>query len=344
MKGFPCYVFLFSLLIIGCNPATESPTKPSSDYLRFTGPTMGTNYTITCGPTQDTSLKAKVDQLLIDLNNELSTYIPSSTISRFNQRHESIKVEEHPYMAANLEASEAIYKRTDGYFDPTVMPLVNFWGFGYKEKKAVEMIDTSKIDSLRQYVGFDKIDWKDGYLKKEYQACQLDFSAIAKGYAVDELGKFLKLQGVNNYLIDIGGELAANGVNPDQGIWQVGINMPKREANLKDIVMTLPLNNKGMATSGNYRNFYEINGLIYGHTLNPLTGFPESEILSATVVADDCMTADGYATAFMAMPLKKALPLAESIEGLEAIFLYTNDKGAMTEASTTNIKQQIKRR
>jgi len=318
-------------------------SSPESEYLRFTGPTMGTNYNITCGPTQDTSLQRQIDQLLVDLNQELSTYIKNSTISLFNQYDQNVTLNRTRYFEDNLKQSAEIYKATDGYFDPTVMPLVNYWGFGYTEKRPVTKVDSPRVDSLLQFVGFEKMTWDGGVLKKIASHLQLDFSAIAKGYAVDELGRFFSKVGIENYLIEIGGELVAKGHNPDGNIWNVGINVPRKDAKLNELAMAIPLNNQGMASSGNYRIFYQGDGYDYAHTINPKTGFPEkSDILSATVLASTCMLADGYATAFMAMGLDKAYELAMTTVDLEAVFLYTNESGELLEKATPDLQKLIK--
>ena len=304
---------------------------------------MGTSYNITCGPTRDTGLQSQIDQLLVDLNQELSTYIKSSTISMFNQNDQPIILGETKYFEENLRKSAEIFEASNGFFDPTVMPLVNYWGFGYTEKKPVTNIDSPRVDSLLQFVGFDKISWEDGVLKKKEKHLQLDFSAIAKGFAVDEVGRYLSEEGVENYLIEIGGELIAKGKNPEGKIWNVGINVPRKDANLNELAMAIPLDNLGMASSGNYRIFYQGKGYDYAHTINPKSGFPEkSDILSATVIASTCMQADGYATAFMVMGLDKAYDLAMKTPDLEVVFLYTNDTGRLLEKATPNLQKLIK--
>ncbi len=333
--------FLFGLLV--CLIYACESSRDRQDYLRFTGPTMGTSYNVTCGPTQDTTIRQEIDQLLIDINQELSTYIPSSTISQFNQKNKKVKLSTTRFFQVNLEKSAAIFEATDGYFDPTVMPLVNYWGFGYTEKRPVTRIDSPKVDSLLTFVGFDKLSWEEDLLEKNLSHLQLDFSAIAKGYAVDEVGKYLRSKGINNYLVEIGGELVAKGVNPDNKVWNVGINVPRKDAKLNELAMAIPLENMGMASSGNYRIFYQGDGYDYAHTINPKTGFPEkSDILSATVLAKTCMQADGYATAFMAMGLDKAFELAINRTDLEAVFLYTNETGELLEKATPNLQKLIK--
>jgi len=304
---------------------------------------MGTSYNITCGPTQDTSLQQQIDQLLIDLNDELSTYIKSSTISQFNQDGLPISLAETKYFEDNLKKSKEIFIASDGAFDPTVMPLVNYWGFGYTEKRPVTKVDVPKIDSILQLVGFEKMDWEDGVLRKNVDHLQLDFSAIAKGYAVDVIGGFLSQKGIDNYLIEIGGELVAKGNNPDGNVWNVGINVPRKDAKLNELAMAIPLNNQGMASSGNYRIFYQGDGYDYAHTIDPKSGYPKkSDILSATVLSNTCMQADGYATAFMVMGLDRAYDLAMNTSDLEAVFLYTNEKGELLEKATPNLEKLIK--
>ena len=261
----------------------------------------------------------------------------------FNQENKAVKLSATKYFEANLKKSQEIFKASDGYFDPTVMPLVNYWGFGYTEKRPVARIDSPRVDSLLQFVGFNNLSWEEDLLEKNRSHLQLDFSAIAKGFAVDEIGRYLSQRGIENYLVEIGGELVAKGVNQDGKIWNVGINVPRKDAKLNELAMAIPLENLGMASSGNYRIFYQGDGYDYAHTINPKTGFPEkSDILSATVLAPTCMMADGYATAFMAMGLEKAYTLALNTDDLEVVFLYTNETGELLEKATPELNKLIK--
>lgn len=314
------HITILIFLLLSCN-ANEL-------FHSLNGNTMGTTYVITYQSSQDYSAKIKL--LLEEINNYVSTYIPDSDISRFNNADSVFILRKtgKDHFLINFEKSKKISRNTDGYFDPTLMPLVNYWGFGYQNKEARIEVDSTAVDSLMQMIGFDKIIYNRGKLRKSNKAVQLDFSAIAKGYAVDEISRLFEKNGVENYLVEIGGEIFAQGLNKKGSEWRLGLNTPKAEAALTDYEIIIKLSGKGMASSGNYRNFYEVDGKKYGHTINPKTGYPSlNELLAATVIATDCMTADAYATAFMAMGLEKAIAIANKNDELVACFFTSNADG-----------------
>jgi len=338
---YPLLLSLFLLAACGNSNQQQSDTEP---YVRIQGETMGTYYKVTYSQAGEEHYQEEIDDLLRIINLEVSTYIEHSTISRFNQADSIFQLNYNPetkqtgsypnaHFMANFLNAQEIYQQTSGYFDPTVMPLVNYWGFGYDEKRQVKQVDSLRVDSLRQLIGMDKVqlDRQNSILIKAAPGVQLDFSAIAKGYAVDEIARFLtKEKGVKNYLVDIGGEIRAQGQNPKGKTWRIGINMPKEGAAVDELQTTVPLKNQALATSGNYRNFYEVEGAKYSHTISPQTGFPERNmLLSASVFADDCMTADAYATAFMVMGPEAAFTAASQAAGIEAYFIVGNVAGGM---------------
>ncbi len=345
--------FLIFLWIITAYSCENEPTNTVVKYVEITGETMGTTYHIKYLDSLKRDFKQEIDDLLIAINNEVSTYEPASYISRFNQSEEEIqylnilesgaKLPEH--FKANFEKSKEVFQNSYGYYDPTLMPLINYWGFGYTEKKAVEEVDKIKVDSLMKFVGFEKIiqrSAKDGwiYLKKESSGIQLDFSAIAKGYGVDAVAKLLMNKGITDLFVEIGGELIVQGKNPQNKYWTIGINKPSDQAAANAIQSKVELNNMAMATSGNYRNFYEVNGVKYAHTISPKTGFPEKNtLLSATVFAADCMTADAYATACMSMGMERAKLMLIELENIDAYFLYSDENGNVQSfMSNSNLK------
>ena len=346
------YIFL-AIVSVGLACKRETSTNLVK-YKELAGKTMGTTYSIKYLDSLKRDFKPEIDKLLVDINNEVSTYEPKSFISLFNQCEKEIpylnnlkkeaKLPQH--FKANFEKSKEVFQASYGYFDPTVMPLINYWGFGYTEKKPVEKVDSLVVDSLMNSVGFDKITPRsadDGwiYLAKEAPGVQLDFSAIAKGYGVDAIAKLLKSNGVKNYYVEIGGELLVLGKNPQGNWWTIGINNPSETASITDIQSKVKLKNQAMATSGNYRNFYEVNGVKYAHTINPKTGFPEKNtLLSASVFATDCMTADAYATACMTLGLEKGMAMIKDIENLEAYFIYSDENGNL-QSHSTNSNLQI---
>ena len=343
-------LILLCALLLGsaCN-SNSSPQEEKEErhYLKVNGKTMGTYYSVSYNDPEKRNLKNVVDSLLKVINLEVSTYIEYSLISQFNKRagaKEEIIIEDN-HFAQNLRKSRIVYEETKGAFDPTVMQLVNYWGFGYSPKRAVEVIDSIRIDSIMDYVGFTKLRIKEieGQklsIVKPLGGIQLDFSALAKGYGVDAVGRLLEQHGIDNYLVDIGGEMVAKGKNAGNGWWQVGVRTPQK--GVTEIESILSLENQALATSGNYENFYEVNGRKYGHTINPKSGYPEiSSLLSATVVANDCMTADAYATAFMVMGLDRAFELASEISGLEACFIYGTENGELGVMYTEGLKNKM---
>lgn len=328
------------------------------DYQSIEGETMGTYYRVTFDDPGLEGAKQRVDSILRQLNLEVSTYIPQATISRFNQSDSLYNLGENPVDGAvtaysnshfieNFKKATEVYYKTDGYFDATVMPLVNYWGFGYTEKRKVETVDSLMIDSLLQYVGMEKVELQrfddTDLLIKALPGVKLDFSALAKGYGVDLVGQLLSDNGVKHFLVDIGGETLAKGQSPRGDAWKLGINVPAEGAAADEIQTTVPLQDRALATSGNYRNYYEVDGQKYSHTINAKTGYPErNTLLSASVFADDCMTADAYATAFMSMGVEKAKKLASELAGIQAYFIYGLPGGGMAVTYTDGLSELFK--
>jgi FAD:protein FMN transferase len=282
-----------------------------------------------------------VDSLLIALNEELSTYIEESTISSFNQSGRGIELRdgEADYFMDNLRISGELYRLTDGLFDPTVMPLVNYWGFGFAGREAPTAIDSMAIDSLLNLVGWEKIqldtEGGDFFIGKKDSAVMLDFSAVAKGYAVDVLCEFFNSVGLDNYLIDIGGELCAEGPGRHGEGWVIGVNTPDPTSEENAISERFILKKGGVATSGNYRNFREIEGKIIGHTLNPRTGFPEmNNLLSVTIWHSETAFADALATATMVAGYPDAYTMVEGLSEAEGYFIFVNEEGELERSWT----------
>ncbi len=338
------YLFIFILLGLACNIETNTSTASKSDtYHAIQGKTMGTTYSVKYLGENPEKMKTEIDQLLVDINQEVSTYIKDATISIFNNNEiTELDISDKPHFRQNIEAAKDIVEKTKGAFDPTIMPLVNYWGFGYTEKRKVTNVDSLKIDSLMQSVGFDNISLVNNILEKENPDTQLDFSAIAKGYGVDAIGKLLEQQKVDHYFVEIGGETLAKGKNPKGQNWRIGINVPEENASTQEFYSIIKLANKGLATSGNYRNFYKSNDQKYGHTINTKTGFPEiNTTLSASVIANDCMTADAYATAFMVMGYEEALKLVETIPDVETYLIYATDEATLAAKQSSGMQQYI---
>lgn len=313
-------------LLVGCikkGPAVKNQTI---------GNALGTTYSIIYLSDEELDFQTEIDSVFKVVNQSMSTYIPNSDISRIN-RGESLTVDSMFKDVFNL--SKKINLESNGYFDPTVGTLVNAWGFGPGEQ--IEL-DSTKVDSLLQYVGFDKVQLtSDGEIKKESPEIFFDFNAVAKGYAIDRLGAMLDKKGIANYLVEVGGEVLTKGENLiSEKPWTVGIDDPQVEFG-RQLKKVVSLKNKALASSGNYRKFRidSITGEKYVHTINPKSGFTKnSKVLAASVVADDCATADAYATTFMAMELEDSKLLLKKHKELEAYIIYLGDEGETLEFMT----------
>ncbi|WP_192347413.1 FAD:protein FMN transferase [Algoriphagus sp. Y33] len=314
--------------------AVTEDSAPVAGKMTLSGKTMGTTYNITYLDEENRDLQASIDSLLGVFNQSLSTYIPDSELSRFNL-NDTLDFD-LPYLLPILETSKKIYGNTNGAFDPTVGSLVNVWGFG---PGGPELKDSVDIRNLLATVGFSKIEFDQRQLRKKVPGVYLDFSAIAKGYGSDVIADFLKNRGIGNHLVEIGGELVANGVNEKGELWKVGVNRPVESANASDLISIIALQDRAMATSGNYRNFYMRDSVRISHTINPATGYPvDHTLLSATVLADNCMTADAYATAMMVMGKDEAIILDEKLEEIEVFLIYDDGMGGFKTFASENLK------
>ena len=314
--------YFFSVILLIVTIYTILPKKEKIKLNHFTGQTMGTiQYNVKVVGTESFSYQRSIDSLLLSFNATLSTYIPTSEISQFNKTSLASPSE---LMIEVFQTSQRINKETKGAFDPTVGPLINRWGFGPDKK--INTPDSVTIDSLLALIGLEKVKFENGLLTKE-NGVYLDFSAIAKGQAVDEIGKWLESRGQLNYMVEIGGEVRCRGNNERGESWSIGIEDPTVETLEQKLFAIAKMQNRSLATSGNYRNYYHEDGKTYAHIIDPRTGFTAKHtLLSASVFADDCMTADAYATAFMVMGLEESLALVESTDGLDAVFIFQSDE------------------
>jgi thiamine biosynthesis lipoprotein len=290
--------------------------------MQATGYAQGTTYSVIYFG-DGTDHQYQIDSLLLAFDRVLSTYQESSYISKWN-RGEAPATQPRMFTEV-VSSAKQIEHATNGAFDITVSPLMKFW---FEKDWNVEKLDSTLVDSLMQFVGMDKIRMVDLAYTKEGSNIQIDVNAIAQGYSVDVVSRYLESEGVFNYLVEIGGEIRASGTKPNEEPWTVGIDKPA-EGNLeRELAMSVELKNRSLATSGNYRKFVEINGQKFGHTLDPRTGFPaKTDVLSATVLANDCMTADAYATALMVLGYKDARKLIELDDSLDAILIYSDESG-----------------
>jgi len=329
------------ILVLGiCFNLFHSCSEPIGYRSDYAGAALGTSYSIIAISSSEINLQKGIDSVFAVVNHSLSTYIPESDISRINKGDSTIVVDMMFQEVFNL--SKDIYIETEGFFDPTVGSLVNAWGFGPEQKISM---DSLKVDSLLNYVGFDKVvlNAKNEVIKTNPNI-YIDFNAIAKGYSIDRLAAMLDSKGVDNYLIEVGGELVAKGENSIKGkSWVVGIDDPEMLVERKTKIL-INLNNKALASSGNYRKYRidEATGKRYVHTVNPKTGYTQvSNTLAVTILANNCAAADAYATAFMAMDLDKAFKLIMEHKTLEAYIIYSDEAGKTQEFLTKGFKDLV---
>ena len=316
----------------------QQETPPLAE-VSFSGTTMGTiGYNIKYFSETGENYEHEIDSLLKVWNMSMSTYIPGSEISRFNKSDSCFEFESK-YFLPVLNMSRTVYELSDGAFDPTVGPLVEAWGFGPQKRMTP---DSATVDSLRRLVGFDKIFFDDKKVCKAVPGMHLDFSAIAKGYAVDVVADYLESKGVHNLLVEIGGELLCRGTKNGGQLWRTAIEDPNVEVYERKILAVVNLTDKAVATSGNYRNYYVRDGRKYVHTINPATGYPIiHSLLSASVFADNCMKADACATACMVLGLDGAKAMMKKDTTLDAFLIYSNDKGETQIFVTDGIAKNI---
>lgn len=291
--------------------------QPQGSVVQLQGKTMGTSYSIKYIPEKSLSLSAKqiqqqVDNLLEQVNQQMSTYRPDSQLSRFNQSrlvNQPFAVD--PAVVMVIRAAKRINQLTAGAFDVTVGPLVNLWGFG-PEGHDDRVPAASAIAERLAWVGDDKLQVVDDqHILKTQPQLYVDLSGIAKGYGVDLVAHYLASQHLRNYLVEIGGEVRAAGLNVQHKPWQIAIEKPEDSIELES-QRIIPLYNQAVSTSGDYRNYFDQNGQHYSHTIDPHTGWPiNNQLASVTVIADNCMTADGLSTALTVLGESKALALAQ---------------------------------
>tara|TARA_R110000823_G_scaffold311718_2_gene437716 strand:- start:118065 stop:119072 length:1008 start_codon:yes stop_codon:yes gene_type:complete len=306
------------------------------------GDAFGTTYNIQFYSERDIDFKKGLDSVIDAVNHSVSTYIPESDISKVNQGDSTVVVDS--IFKEVFEISKEVNTKTNGYFDPTIGVLRNAYGFG--DVKPLKEIDSITLDSLMEYVGFHKVNINpDGTVSKEYPQIYFDFNAVAKGYGIDCLGRYLESKGVNDYLIELGGEILTKGENLEKKQkWVVGIEAVDSELEDRSYETTVTLKNEGMASSGNYRKFRidSLTGKKYVHTLNPLTGSAEmSDVTSSTVIAPTCAVADAYATAFMALGMEKSRQVLKSLPNVEAYLTFNDSLNNHQVFMTEGFKRRL---
>ena len=310
-----------------------------SEYNRVSGFAQGTTYSITYENSTNKDYSEAIDSILKAFDRSLSSYDSTSIISRINNNDPLVEADD--WFVEVFNKSAEISAVSDGAFDITVGPVVRVWGFG---NGPVAKHDSAHIDSLLQYVGMDKVKLEGRKVIKQFQGVKIDVNAIAQGYSVDVVCDFFKREGIQNYLVEIGGEVRGIGTNAKDRLWHIGIDRPS-DGNMmpgEDLQAIIEINNKSLATSGNYRKFFVEDGVKYAHTIDPKTGFPaRNTLLSATVVCDNCISADGYATAFMVLGLEKSKELLTKLQGVEVYFISSNQEGEYEVFFSEGMKEMI---
>lgn len=323
---------LFFFVLISCS--FWSQEKP----VKIEGKTQGTTYHISYFDKQNRIFKKSIDSLFHLFDLSVSTYLPNSIISRVNAGEENIRVDKT--FKKCFKTAKKIWKETEGAFDPTVYPLVNAWGFGPQRK---DIIEQKKLDSLLQFVGFEKIQLTGNKIQKQDSRVALDFNSFAQGYSVDIIAHFLETKKIKVYLVEIGGEVYAKGIKPNQKKWTIGIEKPFENQDENPLIAIAELNKKALATSGDYRKFTVINGQKYAHIIHPKTGIPvKSNLLSVSVFAKNCILADAYATALMVMGLEQSKKFLKFHPSIQAYMIYSDDIGEFLVFETRKVNTVIK--
>jgi thiamine biosynthesis lipoprotein len=323
---------LLAIFLISCTAEKKK--------VMFQGQTQGTYYAVTYFDVKGRNFQQQIDSVLHAFDLSVSMWNPASILSRINSG-DSLALPDD-WFTDIFNRSHEISAQTNGAFDITVGPLVNAWGFGFKGRMNM---DQEIVDSLKELVDYKTVRLEDGRIKMDKKNIQIDFNAIAQGYSVDVISKFIESKGIRNYLVDIGGEVFGRGSKPDGKPWLVGIENPTTDSlEERTINAMVRLKDRAISTSGSYRKYYEENGIRYSHTIDPVTGYPvRHSLLSVSVLAKDCATADGYATAFMVMGFEKSKEFLEHQTGMEAFFINDGGNGTFQTWATEGFREIIEK-
>ena len=325
--GFAGFVGFVIILLTSCS---KQPQK-----MVLQGLAQGSYYAITYFDEQGRNFQHEIDSIFHAVDMSVNLWVDSSVISKVNRNEEVVL---DPIFIDNFNIAQEAAKLSDGYFDPTISPIVAAWGFSYKNG---DSITPQLIDSLKQLVDYRKVCIENGKVVKENPAMTLDFNAIAQGYTSDLIAAFLESRGIKSYLVDTGGEIMAKGEKANGKPWIVGIEKPAENKESEQVVQTrIALRDKGLVTSGSTRKYVERNGKRYSHSINPKTGYPvEHNVLSVTVLAENSVWADALASICMVMGLEQSLPLIESLDGVEAYYIYSNEQNELETFATEGFKE-----
>lgn len=338
MKKLKFLYPVFLLLLVSCGKAPETVIMQTN-----TGFALGTTYAIKYQVPHDSIMYVdEIENVFHEVNKSMSAYIPTSDLSKINKGDTSIVVD--AYFKTVYNFSKEVHEKTDGFFDPTVGALVNAWGFG--PEKPINNLVAHQVDSIMKFTGFEKVELtEEGKVIKQHPSLIFDFNALGKGYAIDLIGKVFDEKGVENYIIEVGGEILTKGENSQKvKNWIVAIDSPIQNSEKREFIEKIALKNKAMATSGNYRKFRvdPETGDHYVHILNPKTGYPmKNNVLSVSVIADNCMKADAYATAFMIMPFEKSKALLKEMNDVDAYIISADEDGNIQKYTTQGFQKLI---
>jgi thiamine biosynthesis lipoprotein len=331
---FLSLVLLLALFwITSCNSASEG------EYYLLQGFTQGTTYHITYQHPTETDMSEQIDSLLKNFDASLSSYVSTSIISAVNRNDLGVKTDS--MFRTVFRESRRVYQVTGGAFDISLGPLIDAWGFGPGQQQD---LDSAMVDSLLQYVGMDKVFLVGETVHKTDPNVKLNVNAIAQGYSVDVVSNYLQDLGCKNFMVEIGGEIRTQGVNSKGNFWRIGVDRPEYGNMIpgEQLQVIISMHNRSLATSGNYRKFYEKDGIMITHSIDPATGFPkESSLLSVTILTDECITADAYATACMVMGLEKAKAFVQDHKKVDAYFIFGDEYGAYQVWFTDGMKKYM---
>jgi len=328
MRNIYLLLLLFPILLGSCRQQ-----KP----IKLAGEAQGTYYSIIYYDALQRNLQPQIDSLLQAFDQSVSLWVPESILCRINRGDTTVVPD--VFFTDNYQISRQVSLETQGDFDITIGPLARAWGFG---SNGIKHVDTAIVDSLLQLVGYQKVRLENGKVVKDDPRISFDFNAVAQGYSVDVVSNYLLSLGIRNYLIDIGGEIRGRGKKADGSHWRVGVEKPAPDKNSDRVLSAIiELDNASIATSGNYRKYFEENGVRYSHTIDPKTGYPARQtLLSATILSDSTAFADAYATACMVMGLDESLKFMETHPNLEGFFIYSTPEGYASVA-TEGFKKRV---
>jgi len=329
------FILLLAILawITSCNPVSKG------EYYSIQGFTQGTTYSLTYQHATLSDLQEEIDSILKIFDSSLSSYDSNSIISAINRNEPNVLTDS--MFRTVFRESGRVYQVSGGAFDITLAPLINAWGFGPGQQQEV---DSAMVDSLLQYVGMDKVSLVGDQVYKTDPNVKLNVNAIAQGYSVDVVSAYLEDLGCKNYMVEIGGEIRTRGMNPKGNFWRIGVDRPDVGNMIpgKQLQVIISMHNRSLATSGNYRKFYERDGVMITHSIDPATGFPKtSNLLSVSILTEECMTADAYATACMVLGLERAKVFVEKQKGVDAYFIYGDEFGSYQVWHTDGMKKYI---